>query len=105
LRESRTLLTAAMHEVEMIAKRKGAAIEHDFVATTLETLKKFDNSTRSSLYYDLTNNKPLEIEALSGTVVRFGSALEIPTPIHQTIYSALLPYHLKHLHLRSHSIG
>jgi 2-dehydropantoate 2-reductase len=105
LRESRTLLTDAMQEVEAIAKLKGAAIEHNFVATTLETLKKFDNSTRSSLYYDLTNNKPLEIEALSGTVARYGHELGIPTPIHQTIYSALLPYHRKHLHQRSQSIG
>jgi 2-dehydropantoate 2-reductase len=96
--ESRTLLADAMREVEAIAKAKGADIGHDMVATTFEILKNFDNSTRSSLYHDLTNNKPLEIEALSGRVVRYGDELGIPTPIHQTIYAALLPYHLKHLY-------
>jgi ketopantoate reductase len=39
----------------------------------------------------------MELEALSGAVVKYGQALGIPTPIHRTIYGALLPYHLKHL--------
>jgi ketopantoate reductase len=39
----------------------------------------------------------MELEALSGAVVKYGRALGIPTPIHKTIYGALLPYHLEHL--------
>ena len=73
-----------------------ADLEPEHLDTMLETLMKFDNNTRSSLYYDLTNGKPMEIEALSGTVVRQGERLGVPTPIHRTIYAALLPYHRKH---------
>ena len=94
--ETRSMLADAMRETEAVAKIKGAAIEPGYLDRVFETLKNFDNSTRSSLYYDLTHDKPMEIEALSGTVVRYGLALGIPTPIHRTIYAALLPYHLKH---------
>ena len=52
---------------------------------------RFPNNTRSSLYHDLVHGKPLELRVLSGTVVRLGSALDVPTPIHRTIYGALLP--------------
>ena len=95
--ETRSLLTDAMREVEAIAKARGMNIEAGYVDKVFRTLRKSDNSNRSSLYYDLIHEKPMEIEALSGAVVRYGRALGIPTPIHKTIYGALLPYHLKHL--------
>jgi 2-dehydropantoate 2-reductase len=98
--ESRSLLGDAMREVEAIAKIKRAKIEQGFIDSVFETLKKFDNNTRSSLYHDLTHENPMEIEALSGTVVRYGKELSVPTPIHRSIYASLLPYHLKHLELR-----
>jgi 2-dehydropantoate 2-reductase len=98
--ETRTLLEDAMREVEAIAKVKGAKLEQGFIATIFETLRKFDNNTRSSLYHDLSQEKPMEIEALSGTVARYGKELGIATPIHRSIYASLLPYHLKHVRLR-----
>jgi 2-dehydropantoate 2-reductase len=95
--ESRALLTDAMREVETIAKAKGMNIEAGYVDRVIRTLRRFGNSNHSSLYYDLVHEKPMEIEALSGAVVKYGQSLGIPTPIHKTIYGALLPYHLKHL--------
>ncbi len=90
------LLKDALRETEAVARRAGAAIEPGFIDSLFETLRKYDNNTRSSLYHDLSHEKPMEIEALSGTVVRYGRELGIPTPVHQTIYASLLPYHLKH---------
>jgi len=94
--ETRRLLVDAMREVELIAKAKGARIEPGFMDMIFQTLRNFENNTHSSLYYDLMHQKPMEIEALSGIVVRYGAELDIPTPINKTIYAALLPYHLKH---------
>ncbi|HTY38834.1 MAG TPA: ketopantoate reductase C-terminal domain-containing protein, partial [Bacteroidota bacterium] len=65
-------------------------------ARVLEGLKGFSEDTRSSMYFDLAAGKPMEIEALNGTIVRLGEQLGIATPIHRVIYSVLLPYHLKH---------
>jgi 2-dehydropantoate 2-reductase len=38
---------------------------------------------------DLEQGKRLEIDALSGAVVRLGNAKGIATPVHQTIYAGL----------------
>lgn len=94
--ESRLLLVDAMKETEAVARAAGAVIEAGFIDTVLATLQKFDTSTRSSLYYDLTHGKPLEIESLSGTVVRLGREHGIPTPVHRVIHASLLPYHILH---------
>ncbi len=94
--ETRSMLVNAMRETEAIAKAKGARIEPLFLDGVLETLKRFNNNTRSSLHYDLTHEKPMEVETLSGTVVRLGRELGIPTPTHAVIYASLLPHHLRH---------
>jgi 2-dehydropantoate 2-reductase len=94
---TRTLLTDAMRETEAVAHARGVSIEPAYLESVFETLGKFDTATRSSLYNDLAHGKPLEIEALSGTVVRLGAAAGIPTPVHRTIYATLLPHHLLHM--------
>ena len=92
--ESRQMLVDAMRETEMVGRARGASLPVGFVDQILELLKKYDNNSRSSLYHDLVHNKPLEIEALSGTVVKYGRELGIPTPVNQAIYAGLLPYHI-----------
>jgi 2-dehydropantoate 2-reductase len=98
--ETISLVFSAMHEVEALAWKRGVDIEPLNEGKMLENLKRFDPDTRSSLYYDLVAQKPLELEALNGNVVRLGRELGVSTPIHNVIYAALLPYHLKHLRLR-----
>lgn len=46
----------------------------------------------SSMYYDLTHGKRLEVEALHGAVVRYGREAGVPTPACQAVYAALLPH-------------
>jgi 2-dehydropantoate 2-reductase len=92
--QSRDLLADAMRETESIARARGVRVEEHFLDRVFGTLARFDNKTRSSLYYDLVHGKPLEIEALAGTVVRYGTALGIPTPVNRAVYAALLPYHI-----------
>ncbi len=95
--ETTALVFDAMKEVEALARAKGIGVEPLDRDRVITNLKRFDPDTRSSMYFDLVNEKPLEIEALNGTVVRLGKELGVPTPIHQMIYAALLPYHLKHV--------
>ena len=92
--QSRDLLADAMRETERVARARGVRIEEHYLDGVFDTLARFDNKTRSSLYYDLVHGKPLEIEALAGTVVRHGATLGIPTPVNRAVYAALLPYHL-----------
>ncbi len=92
--ESREMMADAMRETDAVARAKGVNIPPGFVEQIFEVLKKYDNNSRSSLYHDLVHDKPLEIEALSGTVVKHGKELGIPTPVHRAIYAGLLPYHI-----------
>jgi 2-dehydropantoate 2-reductase len=98
--ETKRLIRGAMQEALSLSKAKGISQDPSLLDTFFETLRKFKNETRSSLYFDLHNENPMEVEALAGTVVRLGKELGIPTPIQQTMYASLLPYHLKHLQLR-----
>jgi 2-dehydropantoate 2-reductase len=87
----------AMREIQSIAWKLGVGVEPIEESKVIEGLKRFDKDTRSSMYFDLVSGKPLEIEALNGTVVRHGEQLGVPTPIHRVIYASLLPHHLKHM--------
>lgn len=91
------LIRDAMQEANAIAEAKGIVLEPTLIDSFFETLSKFRNDTRSSLYYDLANKKPMEVEALAGTVVKLGVQLGIATSIQKTIYASLLPYHQKHV--------
>ena len=103
VRETRQMLADAMREAMAVARAEGVAIARDFLDDTFRTLEKFDNATRSSMHYDLTHDKPLEIEAFSGTLVRLGRVHAIDTPVHSMLYAALLPYHLRALGPIAHS--
>lgn len=96
-----SLMFDAMREIQAIAWKLGVGVEPVDETKILEGLTRFDKDTRSSMYFDLVSGKPMEIEALNGTVVRFGEQLGIPTPIHRVIYASLLPHHLKHMQQRT----
>jgi len=49
-------------------------------------------STKGSIAYDLAAGRKLELDTLSGTVVRLGLEHGIPTPFNLAIYAALKPY-------------
>ena len=85
-----------MREVQSVALKLGIDVDPVDEARVLEGLKRFSDDTRSSMYFDLVGEKPMEVEALNGTVVRLGERVGVPTPIHRVIYAILLPYHLRH---------
>lgn len=94
--KTRALMFDAMREIQSVALRLGIDADPVDEARVLEGLKRFSDDTRSSMYFDLMAGKPMEVEALNGTVVRLGERVGVPTPIHRVIYSILLSYHLKH---------
>ena len=46
----------------------------------------------SSLHYDLTHDKPIELEALHGAVVRRGREHDVPVPMNEAVYAILRPW-------------
>jgi 2-dehydropantoate 2-reductase len=93
---AKEMLSDAMRETDAIGRKRGVNLPVNFVEQIFNILKSYDNNSRSSLYHDLVNGRRMEVEAFSGTIIRLGKELNIPTPVHRAIYAGLLPYHLKH---------
>lgn len=90
--ESQPVFMDAVMEVAQVAKAYGAKMPDDHHARVLEYLSKLPPSTRSSLLIDLSQGKPIEVEALQGSVVRRGARVGVPTPIMSALYAVLRPH-------------
>lgn len=87
--EARATLRAAMEEVRAVAHAHGITLDADIVERQYNFTLNLKPGAKPSMQLDLEAGKRLEIDALSGAVVRWGAAKNVPTPVHQTIYVAL----------------
>jgi len=81
----------AMAEVEALARHAGVPVAADVRAQKMRYLDNSPPTMRSSMMVDVSAGRPLELEALLGTVVRRGRAAGIPTPVMETLYAVLKP--------------
>jgi 2-dehydropantoate 2-reductase len=89
--ETRQLYVGALQEIEAVGRARGVALSSDVVERTLRLSEGFAPQTRPSMLADLEAGRRLELEAMSGTVVRYGRQAGVPTPVHGVIYAALKP--------------
>jgi len=87
--EGRALLTASCEEIAAVARAERGPLSADAVDRAIEQAAALPPQWRSSMARDLDEGRRLEVEALSGAVVRRGLKLGVPTPIHQTIAACL----------------
>jgi 2-dehydropantoate 2-reductase len=81
-----------MREVEAVARAKAIDLDPDVVQRTMRYMDAEAEALQASMHTDLSAGRPLELEALNGAVVRLGRELGVPTPVNDTLYSALLPH-------------
>ena len=86
----RALVTASCEEIAAVARAEGAPLSPDAVGRVLAQAATLPAQWRSSMARDLEDGRRLEVEALSGAVVRRGLSSGVPTPIHRTIGACLL---------------
>ena len=84
------LFTAAMREVDAVGRAKGVDLPEGLVERSLQFIRGFPDF-QNSMHADFENGRPTELEALNGAVVRVGRETGVPTPVHEFIYSVLLP--------------
>ena len=87
--EARATLRAAMEEIGAVAKANGVTMDADIVERQYNFTLNLKPGTKPSMQLDVEAGKRLEIDAMSGAVVRLGAAKGIATPVHQTIYVTL----------------
>jgi 2-dehydropantoate 2-reductase len=89
--ETHQLYLDALREIEGVARARGVALPGNIVERTLELTRSFAPHTKPSMLVDQEAGHRLELEAMSGTVIRYGQESGVPTVVHKVIYAALKP--------------
>ena len=90
--EWRQVIVNCMREIEAVARASQVALAPDIVETTVGYIEGDLEDMHASMHADIMAGRPLELEALTGAVVRAGSSAGVPTPINDIIYAALKPF-------------
>lgn len=85
----RAMFAELMAEAAAVGRAHGIALAADLVQDRLAFVDTLPAAMRSSMAIDAERGKPLELEWLSGAVVRLGAALGVPTPVNDAAYGAL----------------
>ena len=89
--EWRPVVTACLREIEATGRANGVNLPPDIHDTTLAYIENNLADLQASMHTDLIAGRPLELEALTGAVIRAGRAAAVPTPINDVIYAMLNP--------------
>lgn len=88
----REVTIAGLNEVVAIARKLGIKLKDTVVEDCVTIIEKTPPDTYASTYHDIRNRRRLELDSLSGHVVKLGAQLGIPTPVHGTLYAMLKAY-------------
>jgi 2-dehydropantoate 2-reductase len=95
LPETRALIIDAWREIAEVARATGADIGDDIIEWCQSSLDSFAADGMTSLGNDFRAGRPVELDGLTGTVVKLGAEVGVATPIHSTIYALLKPAALR----------
>ena len=87
--QTRTLLRDAMREVVAVGRAEGVALADDFVEGRMAFAETLPAAMTSSMHQDLERGNRLEVDWLSGDVVRRGLAAGVATPVNRVLYDVL----------------
>jgi 2-dehydropantoate 2-reductase len=90
--ESWTMFRRIVKEVAAVAAADGVVIGREAIDRHVAFAREIEGSTTSSLHYDLTHGRRMELEALHGTVVRLAGARGVAVPVSEAIYAILRPW-------------
>jgi 2-dehydropantoate 2-reductase len=90
--EAWAMFRRIVEEVAAVAEAEGVAIGPQAIDRHLAFARELEASTTSSLHYDLTHGRRMELEALHGTVVKLAGSRGIPVPTSEAVYAILRPW-------------
>lgn len=85
----RALLADIMAEAIAVARLRGIAIAETFVADRLAFVDALPHAMSSSMAHDARAGRALELDWLSGAVVRMAQAAGVPTPVNNAVVAVL----------------
>ena len=84
------LLLDALRETAQVARAEGVRLDQGLPDQQLAAIDGLNPAMLSSMAQDLLRGKRLELEWLSGAVVRRAQKLGVPVPVHRAIHAALV---------------
>lgn len=90
--EARELFLNAMLETAAVGRAGGVALPDGFAQDRLGFADGLPADMTSSMHTDLERGNRLELDWLSGAVVRLGGEAGISTPVNAAVHTALRPY-------------
>jgi 2-dehydropantoate 2-reductase len=91
--EMEQLALGILREAAQVGRAMGAKLPDDAAEQTLRWMSRYPGDTGTSMLQDRKDGKPMEIEALTGTLVRLGEELHIPTPLNRAVRALLMSIH------------
>lgn len=91
LPETRALAEQALAETVALAHARGVNLSPTKIAASLAFFDAAPSGGTASMQRDIADGRPSELDDLGGAVVRLAAAAGVATPIHKTLYAALLP--------------
>jgi 2-dehydropantoate 2-reductase len=83
---------ALVGEAAAVARAQGVNLPNGIEQVWLGRFKRFPAGMYASMYHDIAKGGPLEVDGLSGHIVREGRRLGVPTPHHAALYAVLKPH-------------
>ena len=81
-----------MDEVAAVGRADGVDIDDETVEEWRDLASGLEPELTSSLHYDLTHEKPMELEALHGDVVDRAETYGVDVPMTEAVYALLKPW-------------
>jgi|TARA_B100001964_G_scaffold8888_1_gene9506 2-dehydropantoate 2-reductase len=78
-----------MREAEAVARVKGIDLAPDVVERSMEVVDTMAANSAPSMLRDLRAGRRLDLDSLSGSVVRLGREFGVDVPFQDTAYAAL----------------
>ena len=90
--ESWELFRHLVEETVAVARAEGIALPDDTVDRWVAFAEDLDADAYSSLHYDKTHGKRMELEAFQGSVIRRADARGVSVPASEAVYAVLRPW-------------
>jgi len=87
--EMRDLALGVAEETVAVAAPAGAKLTRDDALAVVQGLLAVSPEMGSSMLYDRLAGRPLEHDAITGAVVRFGERVGVPTPLNRVLLALL----------------
>ena len=90
--EGSSMFKLAIQEVADVGTASGVPLGKDDVQGAMDLIAARPMGARGSMQADLESGRPLELDAIVGSVGRIGRKLNVPPPIFDILYTLLLPH-------------